>query len=313
MDDNTEGCPSISLERLTSLCKNEVFISDKILSSDLEKNRFSIICSVEKAHIAQVETQSSPRSVRPTPSHETPLVLVTRSNYDLEPMSSFLAAKTTKQTFVVVLLTMSLHIFRTIQQLSSIGLAHGNPTVETIGIAPSGRLPVLGDFSSSFHTASLGSNLGSDLVLTDSGSFAWPPERHLLRLLMEGNASVVSDEHIRAAMSSFAESASIMLLFTEEFRSHYSFLAEKSLIKWKGSNTDEFVSHMRHAAATWDSFSISASLLSMVGYGFTQSQYCNRPMIAYAQFLTRNIHPDPARRPSVTEACDDLNAILTGV
>ena len=313
MDDHTEGCPSISLERLTSLCKNEVFISDKILSSDLEKNRFSIIQSVEKAHIAQVETRSSPRSVRPTPSHETPLVLVTRSNYDLEPMSSFLATKTTKQTFVVVLLTMSLHIFNTIKQLSSIGLTHGNLTVETIGIAPSGRLPVLGDFSASFHTASPGSYLVSDLHLADSGSFAWPPERHLLRLLVERDASEVSDDHIRAAASSFADSASVVLLFTEEFRSNYSFFVEESLSKWKGVHVDEFVSHTRRAAATWGSFSVSASLLGMDGYGFTQSQYCNRPMIAYAQFLTRNIHPDPARRPNVTEACDELNAILTGV
>ena len=314
MDENADGCPSICLERLTPMCKNEISICDRILSSGVERNRFSIVMSVEKAHIAQIDKESTELATDGTGTGEIPLVLITRSNYSLEPLSDYLTACSSKHTFVVVLLTVSLHIFKSIMELDAIGVAHGSLTVETIGVTQNGNLPIVGDFSRAIRSRGASFEAVPDFVHEDEeAAFCWPPERHLARAVRRRGGDAVSEDDVRAALNSFTDTATVLLLYTEEFRSHYEYVIGETLGRWVGTGARDFMSSVSRFVPTWDVYSLSVSMLGLVGYGFTQSKYCNRPMIAYAQFLTSNIHPDPERRPSASEAAGTLNAILTGV
>ena len=304
MEDQDHGGSSVSLEQLTSVCKNEVCISDLISSSQIETNRFSIVQSVEKAHITRTQPKDS----------DTQFVLITRSNYDLIPLATYLSDDIPKHAFVVLLLTCTLHTLKSIALLEEAHIFHGNLTADAIGITMRTKLPIIGDFSYALSTDRLPPYLGTHSSIDSrEKQFHWAPERHLLQVISRRQGGRVNEEDISKASGSFIDATSILLLFSEEFRTHYRHSTETFFSSLLGDDIDVLQQELAKTIHTWDVFSVSVSMLSLVGYGFTQSQYCNRHMIRYAECLVSCIHPDPRRRPGPSEAADQINAILTGV
>lgn len=304
MEDQNHSSSSVSLEQLTSSCKNEVFVSDLILSSQIETNRFSIVESVEKAHITRSHSKEN----------DTPFVLITRSNYDLIPLATYLSDDIPKHAFVVLLLTCTLHTLKSITLLEQVHLVHGNLTLDAIGVTMRTKLPIIGDFSYAISTNRLPPYIDSHLCIDSrEKQYHWAPERHLLYIISQRQGNEVEENDISKATDSFMDSTSILLLFSEEFKTHYRHSTEVFFSSLLGKEIDTLREELARTIHTWDVFSVSVSMLSLVGYGFTQSQYCNRHMIRYAECLVSCVHPDPKRRPVPREAADNINAILTGV
>ena len=304
MEDHDNSGSSVSLERLTAVCKNEVSISDLISSSQVETNRFSIVQSVEKAHVPASQLSNS----------DAQFVLVTRSNYDLIPLATYLSNDIPRHAFVVLLLTCTLHILKSIALLEEAHILHGNLTADTIGVTMRTKLPIIGDFSYALSTERPPSYLTiHSSIDSREKRFHWSPERHLLKIISLREGDLVKEEDISKAVDSFMDTASILLLFSEEFRNHYRHSTETVLTTLLGRDVNTLQQELQKTIHTWDVFSVSVSMLSLVGYGFTQSQYCNRHMIRYAECLVSCIHPDPNKRLGPTEAVAQINAILTGV
>ena len=145
------------------------------------------------------------------------------------------------------------------------------------------------------------------------GRWHWSPERHLLALLKERNVDKVTQAHVDDIVGTCMSSCGFLSAFTGEFQSNYRFLIEESLGVHVGERNEDVVQAVTPAVPSWDTYSLCVSLLSVVGYGFTQSQYCNRPMISFAEILVSGVHPDPGRRPRAGDNFDALRALFSSV
>ena len=128
--------------------------------------------------------------------------------------------------------------------------------------------------------------------------YVWPLEAHVINFLQ--NAPHLSREDVTSICETFVNANAALRIFSQEFRAQYLKACIAHHEQWIGVARDTVRNALLKGWPTWDNYSLSVAYLQFLGFisatGFTN----NHLIIQYVQLLLLNVHPDPAKRETVS-------------
>jgi serine/threonine protein kinase len=131
--------------------------------------------------------------------------------------------------------------------------------------------------------------------------YVWPLEVHVINYL-QNVTDALSHDDVMSICERFVNANAALSIFSKGFRTRYLKTCIEQYDQWVGVDRVTARAALVESWPTWDNYALSIAYLQNLEFisskhGFTN----NHLVIDYVELLLMNVHPDPARRKTVSD------------
>jgi hypothetical protein len=287
---------------------NEAKISEKIKKIPYYSNHFIIFEDYDFVNIGQLNDTFIEKLELTT---EKKYLLFTYKNDVLVAFDDFLFALFEPRLFVHNIIESFSYLLNSLIQLNDSGICFFNLSPQNIVFNTScGEKPQLMDFQLSLIISTLNEEYITKIIKNRNDYTHKPLETHVLFYLIQNNISTISYSFIEEICHVFTKNLTVLELFSEKYRESYKATAIESLKKYVNKPKSDVILDILSKHDTWDVYSLSVLYLYIFGHVSKFFSLKTTFISKIAMELSKNIHPDPAKRNSLKKLLDNYNNLL---
>jgi hypothetical protein len=287
---------------------NESKISEKIKKIPYYSNYFIIVEDYDFVNIGQLNDTFIEKLESTT---EKKYLLFTYKNDVLVSFDDFLFALFEPRLFVHNIIESFSYLLNSLIQLNDSGICFFNLSPQNIVFNKScGEKPQLMDFHLSLIISTLNEEYISKIIKKHNDYTHKPLEVHVLFYLIQNNMPTISYSFIEEICGVFTKNLTVLELFSEKYRESYKATAIESLKKYVNKSKRDVILDILSKYDTWDVYSLSVLYLYIFGHVSKFFSLKTTFINKIALELSKNIHPDPAKRNSLKKLLDNYNNLL---
>ena len=287
---------------------NEAKISEKIKQMPYYSNYFIIVEDYELVNIGQLND----KFIEKLPlTAENKYLLFTYKSDVLVDFNDFLFTLLEPRLFIHNIIESFYYLLNSLVQLNENGICFFNLSPQNIVFNLNcGEKPQLIDFQLSFITSTLNIDDITHIIKKHNDYTHKPLEVHVLFYLIQNNMSTISYSIIEEICGVFIKNLPVLELFSEKYRDSYKVTATESLKKYVNKPKEEIILDILSKHEAWDVYSLSIIYLYIFGHISRVFSLKKTFINKITMELSKNIHPDPARRHSLQNLVDNYNNLL---
>lgn len=288
---------------------NEAKISEKIKKISYYLNHFIIVEDYDFVNIGQLNDTFIEKLELTT---EKKYLIFTYKNDVLVDFGDFLFTLLEPRPFIHHIIESFSYLLNSLIQLNDIGICFFNLSPQNIVFNTNcGEKPQLMDFQLSLITSNLNEDYISKIIKKHNDYTHKPLEVHVLFYLIQNNMSTISYSFIEEICGVFIQNLTVLELFSEKYRESYKLTAIESLKKYINTPKNDIILDILSKYETWDVYSLSVLYLYIFGHVSKFFSLKTTFISKIAMELSKNIHPDPAKRNSLKNLLDNYNNLLS--
>lgn len=288
---------------------NEAKLSEKIKKIPYYSNHFIIVEDYDFVNIGQLTNTFIEKLELTT---EKKYLIFTYKNDVLVDFGDFLFALLEPRRFVHHIIESFSYLLNSLLQLNQNGICFFNLSPQNIVFNVNcGEKPQLTDFQLSFITSNLNEDYISKIIKKHNDYTHKPLEVHVLFYLIQNNMVTISYSFIEEICDVFIQNLTVLELFSEKYRESYKLTAIESLKKYINTPKSDIILDILSNHNTWDVYGLSVLYLYIFGHVSKFFSLKTTFINKIAMELSKNIHPDPAKRNSLKKLLDNYNNLLS--
>jgi hypothetical protein len=288
---------------------NEAKISEKIKKLHYYSNHFIIVEDYDFVNIGQLKDTFIEKLELTT---EKKYLLFTYKNDVLVDFDDFLFALFEPRPFVHNIIESFSYLLNSLLQLNENDICFFNLSPQNIVFNTNcGEKPQLIDFQLSLIISSLNEDYITKIIKKHNDYTHKPLEVHVLFYLIQNNIPTISYSFIESICDVFIQNLTVLELFSEKYRESYKLTAIESLKKYINTPKTDIILDILSKYETWDVYSLSVLYLYIFGHVSKFFSLKTTFINKIALELSKNIHPDPAKRTNLKQLLNNYNDLLS--
>ena len=131
--------------------------------------------------------------------------------------------------------------------------------------------------------------------------YVWPLEVHLINYL-QNETDVLSHDDVTSICERFVNANVALSIFSKGFRARYLKMCIEQCDQWIGVDRVTARTALIKGWSTWDNYALSIAYLQNLEFISSKNGFTNNHLVIdYVKLLLMNVHPDPARRKTVSD------------
>ena len=287
---------------------NETKISQKIKKIPYYLNHFIIVEDYDFVNISQLNDTFIEKLEL---TNEKKYLIFTYKNDVLIDFNDFFLTLLEPRHFIHHIIESFYYLLNGLVQLNDNDICFFNLSPQNIVFNLNcGEKPQLIDFQLSFITSTLNIDDITHIIKKHNDYTHKPLEVHVLFYLIQNNMSTISYSFIEEICGVFIQNLTVLELFSEKYRESYKLTAIESLKKYINTPKNDIILDILSKHDTWDVYSLSVLYLYIFGHVSKFFSLKTTFISKIAMELSKNIHPDPAKRNSLKKLLDNYNNLL---
>ena len=132
--------------------------------------------------------------------------------------------------------------------------------------------------------------------------YVWPLETHVINYLWnECPAEELTHADVEAICETYVNANDALTMFSKGFRTRHLKACIHQCDQWVGVKRDAACAGLMSGWHTWDNYSLSIAYLQIIMFISENGFADNHLIVKYVELLLMNVHPDPARRKTVSD------------
>lgn len=284
----------------------EVIIGEKIKKISGYKLYFAPIVSACDVGLSKINTSVlSKCSIYEKFQHETELSLFKLDYVKSSELTNQLLRKGKKEA-LNTFFDIYRHILSAIELLGKHNIVHFDLKKENIIYDVNRGIPIVIDFGLSFvldNSVKDMEELYSKVFYVIAPEYyLWPIEVHFANMIMnKGDIVSITDEEVKKLCDTYISNCKSFEIFSEKFMSKY---LESSFVffrKYNGQKRKDVLKEIIGFCKTWDNYAVAIMNMRLLANMFNKGFTNNETVINVSKVLIECCHPDPRKRPSVSD------------
>lgn len=291
--------------KLSFYSKNEANISDIIKSWSYYSNYYSIIEDYDYINISQLNEKYID-TLHITNDSEYLIFSYKKENFVV--FNDFLFNLISPKLFIFHVIESFHYILKSLIHLNNNDICFFNLSPQNIVFnLDCGEKPILRNFQYSLQTLKLNESYINNIINKLDDYTYKSLEVNVLFYLIKNNFNTISYSFIEEICEIYVTNLQILRFFSENYKNSYKNSCIETLKKYINKSKNEIIEDILTYHDTWDVFSLSVLYLHIfctISSVFSlKNTFINKIIIA----LSKNIHPDPAKRNSLENVLEQYN------
>jgi serine/threonine protein kinase len=195
------------------------------------------------------------------------------------------------------------YLIESIEQLVEHDVVHHDLKLQNILMNLKTDTPIIIDFGLSIPMKRVGQDAfwATHFYKYAPEYYVWPLEVHVINYL-QNVTDALSHDDVTSICERFVNANAALSIFSKGFRTRYLKTCIEQCDQWVGVDRVTARAALVESWPTWDNYALSIAYLQNLEFisskhGFTN----NHLVIDYVELLLMNVHPDPARRKTVSD------------
>jgi len=287
---------------------NEATISNKIKKIPYYSNNYSIVTSYDFINISTIKDQFMEKVKLLDESKK--YLLFTYSPFSFNFGDFLMQFKEPKILIFNMINTFS-YLLQSLIQLQDQNICFFQLSPENIVFTEDLREnPLLHNFQLSLQISNLNIEYITSIIEKTNDYGLKPLEVHVLFYLIENSLETISYSFIEEVVEVYMQNLGVLSFFSQSYRENYKNACITSLKKYMNMPKNEIILDIFNYSDKWDIYSISVLYLHIFASISKVFSLKQTFMSKITLELSKNIHPDPSKRCSLTELLDAHNKLL---
>ena len=283
----------------TFFSKNEIHISQRIISIPRYSNYFSPIIKNSLVTVAKIDSNKFETcEILTAETRRNQYILVTKVDTPnkLSFSEVFYTSTQSGKTILYNIITSYRHLLQAIELLDQAKIVHMNLHPSNLQYCK--NLPVIQHLSQCFHIPSINAERINYLFsYYQEKNVFLPVEAHVICFLTQHQLATLSFLNVDSLAEDYYLRLDSLSCFTESFINEYKETTRLSLQSYVNVPRESIFSLMFATSNTWNTYSISVLFLVLLRDAFKKVGVPKNFFIsAFYKQLTQNIHPLPEKR-----------------
>ena len=291
------------------LCRNHIFLCDKIERIKFYKERFDIIEKFDFLSISQVNKHMI--SFLSGNDESEKYVLLYFNNNKYIPFSDFLFHLPNFSLFLLHTLNSYSYLLESLTILQKNNICFFNISSQNI-VFTQYHVPILQNFKNSLLITSYDKHYIKQIINSKSDFTFCPLEIHLLFFLIQNTDSTITETEIKDIVNHYISSL-LLDCFSPEEKIEYHNKCVNAFKKYIHKPSEFIMEDICKNSHTWDNYGVSILYLHIF---YNISEFVNTPSSLPYPFITdlihllkQNIDPDPLKRETTIKTSTRLQEL----
>ena len=312
---NCQGKPELTKEYLSKLQKkdfnseNEKNIGKKIIEKIPDYKKFFVpILSVCDINISEIDDRELKKCNVVKKNEDSPFELQKMKYVKSKSVLSFIDTSTNPRKIIFNIIELYTFLLHSIELLANNEIVHFDLKNNNILFGLQANTPLIIDFGISIDMSKLinkatrNQYLGEYFYVYAPQYYIWPLEVHFINFLVHVKP-VATKQDIQELCQKFVSENKGLESFSPQFKHRYYERAVSFLSKYANhTSKDVVIAELLGHYKTWDNYTLSVMYLNILSAVF-KDKFPKKSFIShFAELLTLNIHPNPAKRHSIPDS-----------
>ena len=203
------------------------------------------------------------------------------------------------------------YLLDALQELEKVSVVHYDLKLDNMLFVKETSQPRIIDFGISIPINEVtDDNLKKYFYVFAPEYYVWCPEINFINYLLHEDKDTLMESDIEMVIDMCIHNNPLLMSSVQSIQTEYKVEAKKYYKQFIGKKKLDIIRKLRETHKTWDNYSLSILLSSLINKLFDGNENKNGYIFSLERLFLRNIHPDPSVRLNLIDTSSKLDEVL---